>query len=193
MKERFNETINFIIISSALVFIIGVIMVLFPAISIETFGIIISTYIIIHGIVLIYLDIKAENIQNVQTLYSNFKNAYESVDPRNNTIYIEFIKEKSLLDWLASSIADFKLEKETFISNCNNAISDIEKFINLNHKQKSLENSKNILEDSDSTIREKYNSDIKEYKEKILELKDKESILKEKSNLFMLLYFINYI
>ena len=35
-------------------------MVLFSAISIETFGIIISTYIIIHGIVLIYLDIKAE-------------------------------------------------------------------------------------------------------------------------------------
>lgn len=59
MKERFNETINSIIISSVLVFIIGLIMVLFPAISIETFGVIISTYIIMHGIILIYLDIKA--------------------------------------------------------------------------------------------------------------------------------------
>lgn len=46
MKERFNETINFIIISSALIFIIWLIMILFPVISIETFEIIISTYII---------------------------------------------------------------------------------------------------------------------------------------------------
>lgn len=59
MKERFNETINSIIISSVLAFIIGLIMVVFPKISIETIGMIVAAYIIAQGIVLIYLDIKA--------------------------------------------------------------------------------------------------------------------------------------
>ena len=59
MKERFNDTINSIIISSVLVLILGIIMIVFPKISIETIGIMIATYIIIHGVVLIYLDVKA--------------------------------------------------------------------------------------------------------------------------------------
>lgn len=59
MKERFNQTINSIIISSVLAFIIGLIMAVFPKISIETISMLVSAYIITQGIVLIYLDIKA--------------------------------------------------------------------------------------------------------------------------------------
>ncbi len=59
MKEKFNETINSIIISSIVTFIIGLIMILMPEISLETIGIVAAVCMIAHGIVLVYLDIKA--------------------------------------------------------------------------------------------------------------------------------------
>ena len=59
MKEIFNSTINSIIFSSVIALIVGLIMIFFPAITIETIGIIAACYIILHGIMLIYLDIKA--------------------------------------------------------------------------------------------------------------------------------------
>lgn len=59
MKERFNSTINSIIVSSILALVIGLIMVFFPAISVNTIGIMVSVFIILHGIVLVYMDFKA--------------------------------------------------------------------------------------------------------------------------------------
>ena len=46
------------------------------------------------------LDIKAENLQNLQNLYQNFLTVYTGVSPRDNQIYIEFLKEKSLIEWV---------------------------------------------------------------------------------------------
>lgn len=62
MKEKFNETINSIILSSVISFILGLIMIIFPKTSLETIGIMIAIYIIIHGCVLIFLDIKASKV-----------------------------------------------------------------------------------------------------------------------------------
>ena len=59
MKEMLNRQINSYIVSSILAFVIGLTMVIFPKISVETIGIIAAAYIITHGIVLIYLDVKA--------------------------------------------------------------------------------------------------------------------------------------
>ena len=59
MKEAVNATVYSIICSSILVFIIGLLMVIFPKVSIETMGMVAAIYIIAYGIVLIYLDIKA--------------------------------------------------------------------------------------------------------------------------------------
>ena len=59
MKERFNETTNYMIITSVLTFIVGLVMVFFPVESIATVGIIAAIYIIAYGIFLIYLDFKA--------------------------------------------------------------------------------------------------------------------------------------
>ena len=59
MKEIFNNTINSVIFSSAIALIVGLVMIFFPAITIETVGMIAASYIILHGIMLIYLDIKA--------------------------------------------------------------------------------------------------------------------------------------
>ncbi len=58
MKERFYETIESIIISSLIAFIVGLIMIIFPQLSIETFGIVVAVCIILFGISFIYLDIK---------------------------------------------------------------------------------------------------------------------------------------
>ena len=62
MKEIFNNTINSVIFSSIIALIVGLIMIFFPAITIETIGIIAACYIILHGIMLIYLDIKASQL-----------------------------------------------------------------------------------------------------------------------------------
>ena len=59
MKEIFKKTTNSIICSSIVACIIGLIMVLNPSMSVKTIGIIASCYIILHGLVLIILDIKA--------------------------------------------------------------------------------------------------------------------------------------
>ncbi len=59
MKEIFKRTINMAISLSILSCVVGLIMIINPSLSIKTIGIIVSIYIILHGIVLIVLDIKA--------------------------------------------------------------------------------------------------------------------------------------
>ncbi len=59
MKEIFNKTTNSIIISSLLACLVGVVMIINPEMSIRTIALIAAIYIIIHGITLIALDIKA--------------------------------------------------------------------------------------------------------------------------------------
>ena len=59
MREIFKRTINSVICSSIIACIIGFIMAINPSMSIKTISIIASIYIIIHGIILISLDIKA--------------------------------------------------------------------------------------------------------------------------------------
>ena len=61
MKDAFKNKINSIIYSSIITCIFGLILVLFPKISIDTIGLIASTYIILYGLVLIYLDIKTSS------------------------------------------------------------------------------------------------------------------------------------
>ena len=55
MKELFRKTTISIIISSIIAFIIGLIMAVAPGMSLQTIGIILGVYIIIHGIALIAL------------------------------------------------------------------------------------------------------------------------------------------
>ena len=59
MKEIFKKTTNSIILSSVIAFIVGIIMVINPHMSIKTIGIIASIYLIINGIILIILDVKS--------------------------------------------------------------------------------------------------------------------------------------
>ena len=59
LKEKFKKTTNSIIISSLLAIVLGLILLLFPKISIQTLGLIASCYIIIYGVILIYLDVQA--------------------------------------------------------------------------------------------------------------------------------------
>ena len=60
MKEKFNETTNYVIVLSILTFIVGLTMSFFPVESIATIGMIAAIYFIAHGCVLIYLDFKAD-------------------------------------------------------------------------------------------------------------------------------------
>ena len=60
MKEKFNETTNYVIVLSILTFIVGLTMSFFPVESIATIGIISAIYFIAHGCVLIYLDFKTD-------------------------------------------------------------------------------------------------------------------------------------
>ena len=56
MKELFRKTISSIILSSIAAFIIGLILVVAPGLTLHTIGIIVGIYIIIHGVVLITLN-----------------------------------------------------------------------------------------------------------------------------------------
>ena len=61
MKGIFKKTTNSIICSSIIACIIGLIMIINPNMSIKTIGIIISIYIILHGLALIVLDITSNS------------------------------------------------------------------------------------------------------------------------------------
>ena len=59
MEKVLAKNINSIIIASIVAFIIGLIMIIFPMASIKTIGIIVAALIILHGIILLYLDARA--------------------------------------------------------------------------------------------------------------------------------------
>lgn len=56
MKEIFSKVANSIIISSIVALIVGIIMIMFPDVSIKTMGIVAAIYIIIQGVALLYVD-----------------------------------------------------------------------------------------------------------------------------------------
>lgn len=119
------------------------------------------------------LNIKLENLKELQTLYVNFQNALKNVDIRNNPIYALLVKEKSLIEWVEGSISDFKVAHESITENIESAIIDFSEYSSLRAKLVSFESAKLAIEDKDSTVREKYLSDINENNEKI-ELLNKE-------------------
>ena len=62
MKELFKKTATSIILSSIAAFIIGLIMVVAPGVSLQTMGLVAGIYIIIHGIVLMALAFSTHTI-----------------------------------------------------------------------------------------------------------------------------------
>lgn len=64
MKELFKKTAMSIMLSSIVAFIIGLIMVVAPGISLRTIGIVVGIYIIVHGVTLIALPFVSRIIYN---------------------------------------------------------------------------------------------------------------------------------
>lgn len=64
MRELFKKTAMSIILSSIVAFIIGLIMVVAPGISLRTIGIVVGIYIIVHGVALIALPFVSRIIYN---------------------------------------------------------------------------------------------------------------------------------
>ena len=64
MRELFKKTAMSIILSSIVAFIIGLIMVVAPGISLRTIGIVVGIYIIVHGVALIALPFMSRIIYN---------------------------------------------------------------------------------------------------------------------------------
>ena len=62
MKDLFKRITTSILISSIVAFIIGLIMVIVPNISLQVIGIIGGIYAIVHGIVIIGMDFAVHNI-----------------------------------------------------------------------------------------------------------------------------------
>ena len=63
MKQIINKFINSVIIVSIISIILGLLFIIYPDISIKTIGLLIATYMIIHGIIIC--------IFNFQTILSS--------------------------------------------------------------------------------------------------------------------------
>ena len=59
MKDIFKNITNSVIVLSILAVLLGIVMVAYPGLSLVALGITIAAYLIVHGITLIILDIKA--------------------------------------------------------------------------------------------------------------------------------------
>ena len=57
MKKAFDKITNGIIGVSIFAIVIGLVLVIYPGISLKTVGIMCSIYLIVHGVILILLDI----------------------------------------------------------------------------------------------------------------------------------------
>ncbi len=62
MKDLFKKITTSILISSVVAFIIGLVMVIVPNMSLQVIGIVIGIYAIVHGIALITLNFMAHNV-----------------------------------------------------------------------------------------------------------------------------------
>ena len=62
MKDLFKKITTSILISSIVAFIIGLVMVIVPNMSLQVIGIVIGIYAIVHGIALITLNFMAHNV-----------------------------------------------------------------------------------------------------------------------------------
>ena len=125
------------------------------------------------------LSIKVDNLQALQALYCNFQEVYKDLMPRDNDIYIEFIRDKSLMEWVSGMFSTFQSERQVLIENINKAVEDIDSYRTKYNKLQSCNTSKKVLEDSGSNIRTKYLDDIKEAEGKIAALTAEIDGLKE--------------
>lgn len=125
------------------------------------------------------LQVKSENLQEYQTLYINFKNSYNLLNVRDNDIYLEFVKEKPIADWVNGSLSDFQNYKQRLIEGVKEVVRDCYEYNSLRTKLINLTETKKMLEDTDSTVRSKYNSDILEMTGKVSVLESEIEELKK--------------
>ena len=118
------------------------------------------------------LEINADNLQSSYNLYQLFMNAYSNLDVRQNQFFNEFVKNKSLVEWVTGGVAEFQQKTQEIIDGANDAMSDISKFVQLKTKLVTKENSKKTIEDSGSTLRVKYESDISVLEDEISKLQE---------------------
>lgn len=62
MRKKFKSITDSIILLSVLAILIGIIMIVFPGVSLTAFGIIVAAYLLVHGITLISLDIRMRHL-----------------------------------------------------------------------------------------------------------------------------------
>lgn len=108
------------------------------------------------------LSTTLENLQNLQTLYLNFQDAYKNVKPRDNEIYLSFISKKTLIEWVNGPISEFQVKRQEIIEKVNNAILLFNEYSNKMALLSSSNKSLSVMEGSDLSIREKYLQDISE-------------------------------
>lgn len=130
------------------------------------------------------LTVKQENIQEIQSLYANFKVVYDALSVRDNDIYKHFTDVHPLTEWLSNSVSEFQKFKQDILDDIRSVMRDYNEYRSIKQHSVSLKNTVKILEDSDSTIRSKYESDIEELNQKkdALEIEIKTS--KDELNVF---------
>lgn len=133
------------------------------------------------------LNTKADNLNDLFNLFNAFNIAYTNVNPRDNPVYAEFCKEKSLSEWIEGSFADFQNARERLIKDIKEAINDIEGYSQVLAEIAANEKSRQIYADSDDSAKERLLAEINEYTEKrdkvgddCKKLEDEGNILAEK-------------
>lgn len=116
------------------------------------------------------LNLKAENIQNISNIYKLFKSSYEDSLPRTNEILIEFLKKKSIVDWVNGSLSEFQKERQIMIEYIDNAIENMNDFVSKLSEYKNKNLALKALTDNDSSFRNKYETELKEYENKKTDL-----------------------
>lgn len=115
---------------------------------------------------ILLLETKADNITELITLYTNFTDALNSVGARDNSVYAHFCEEKSLVDWVKGSLAEFQAARtqlENDIINAKDWETEYQAVcLSLSNKTAELERSTNDT----GALATNYKQEIEEYSAK---------------------------
>jgi len=142
-------------------------------------------------------EIKAENIEELKSLYLNFTNSFDQMNPRNNKVYEYFIqKNGNLLTNVRNPLGDFMRTTDSLITDINDKLTTLQifnvettKLESLNYKKKFIENNETYKKQIQNSINEKivekekftkkYNDTVAAITEKLVTLNSETEILND--------------
>ena len=119
------------------------------------------------------LNRKNEYLNDLFKIYNEFILKIENLNSRDNNIFRDFFKEKSIVDIVKEPLSDFSKNRQTLIQNTESAQQLFVEYVSLKHKLNNLIEAKNKIVDANNNMKETFMLDLTSVNENISKINDK--------------------